>query len=424
MYKGPMKKCRPPRRKATLALLNAVLIPLLAVPGTASPFQSSSKERALALVQEAIRHIGGETALRSLKSVQFDAIGHTHLIEQSERPEGPWIADYQEKSELVDLENNRFVRTVRHRNFQSPQWSRDLETVVGNGVAAARFGERTAPGSAMEVAEAEERLALSPERVLLTALAASDLHTEGDVALQSVSQHVVVFSWGNGKVRLFLNSASALPTAVEVVRAYPTSVFFHLWGDVSTRTYWTLWTLEAGGVRYPRQWNLERNGVEQQEWTLTSIELNAPVEASRFAIPEETQKAYREGVVQVDDWPLGRPDQPASEIAPGVIQIPGRWNVALIRQTDGVVVVEGPISSGSRPESWRKRSAASRESPSRRSSPPPTPGRISGACASMPRCTCPFMPSISTSPSWSASLRLPTVPIRIGWNACRPKSGA
>jgi hypothetical protein len=44
--------------------------------------------------------------------------------------------------------------------------------------------------------------------------------------------------------------------------------------------------------------------------------------------------------------PLGRPGRPAVELAPGIVQIPGWWNVALVRQSDGVVVLEAPISSG------------------------------------------------------------------------------
>ena len=41
---------------------------------------------------------------------------------------------------------------------------------------------------------------------------------------------------------------------------------------------------------------------------------------------------------------LGVPGQPATEIEPGVVHIPGAWNVNLIRQNDGIVVLEGPLS--------------------------------------------------------------------------------
>ncbi|MEO8999280.1 MAG: hypothetical protein ABI227_12125 [Rhodanobacter sp.] len=48
----------------------------------------------------------------------------------------------------------------------------------------------------------------------------------------------------------------------------------------------------------------------------------------------------------VDEIPLGNPGQPAVALEPGIIHIPGAWNVNLIRQDDGIVVLEGPISSG------------------------------------------------------------------------------
>ena len=38
--------------------------------------------------------------------------------------------------------------------------------------------------------------------------------------------------------------------------------------------------------------------------------------------------------------------RPAAELAPGIIQIPGNFNVTLVKQTDGIVIIEAPISSG------------------------------------------------------------------------------
>src|SRR5262249_12346184 len=46
------------------------------------------------------------------------------------------------------------------------------------------------------------------------------------------------------------------------------------------------------------------------------------------------------------DPQLGDPARPASELAPGVVYVPGSWGVALVRQDDGVVVIEAPISAG------------------------------------------------------------------------------
>jgi hypothetical protein len=138
-----------------------------------------------------------------------------------------------------------------------------------------------------------------------------------------------------------------MPTAIEFVRPYPNSYFLGVWGDVTTRIYLSLWMLEPGGLRYPHQWNVERNGTPYQEFTVTSLSQNPPSAADSFSVPATVIKAYEAiGRRAIDDIPLGRPNTPPVEIAPGVIQILGNWNVTLVRQPDGVIIIEAPISSG------------------------------------------------------------------------------
>jgi hypothetical protein len=67
-----------------------------------------------------------------------------------------------------------------------------------------------------------------------------------------------------------------------------------------------------------------------------------------LAIPDEvrTQAPARARSGDLESLPLGSPNRPALEIVPGVVFIPGSWNVTLVKQSDGVVVIEAPISSG------------------------------------------------------------------------------
>jgi hypothetical protein len=53
------------------------------------------------------------------------------------------------------------------------------------------------------------------ERLLLTALDASDVHTEPDIVLQSVPQNVVAFTLDGAPVQVFLNAYTHLPTAMD-----------------------------------------------------------------------------------------------------------------------------------------------------------------------------------------------------------------
>jgi hypothetical protein len=310
-------------------------------------FDKSADDRATALVRSAIEKMGGEGNLRSLQGVQIEKIGHTYSVEQSERPEGPWLVNYDQVIELRDYANQRLRRATQTRSFQAPQWRPAIVLKVADGAAALQFGERSGPAQAIDLAEAEESLALSAERVLLTALEAKDLRAEADTSLQGSTQHVVAFGWRDGLARIYLNGQTGMPTAIEVERAYPGSFFWGPWGDVKSRVYLSLWTLEAGGLRYPRQWDSERNGTPYQSFTVTSLTINPQFEANSFSIPTEVKKAFESSAQRtIEDTPLGHSNNPAVEIAPGVVQIPGAWNVTLVRQSDGVVVIEAPISSG------------------------------------------------------------------------------
>ncbi|HVQ36539.1 MAG TPA: hypothetical protein VMS31_03350, partial [Pyrinomonadaceae bacterium] len=172
------------------------------------------------LVQAAASALGGEKRLRALKSIKLETIGHVHALEQSERPEGPWINVYEQVSELRDLSVTRERRTTDRRQSQSPKWN-GLTIVVSNSVAFAERGDRKFPASPQQVREAEERNALSPERILLTALDATDLRTEPDIVFLGVPHHVVCFGWGGGTVKLLLNSYNSLLDGVETSRPYP-----------------------------------------------------------------------------------------------------------------------------------------------------------------------------------------------------------
>lgn len=272
-------------------------------------------------------------------------MGHTYFVEQSERPEGPWIVDYQQISELRDYSGKRLRRTTAERNIQAADWTKTPTLIVSNGVAAMQ-SDRVFAGSNTQVKEAEESLALSPERVLLTALEAKDLYPEGDTFLQGTAQHVVAFKWLDATVRLYLSAFTSMPTAIEVVRAYPGSTFWTIWGEVKTRTYLSLWELEAGGIRLPRQLNVERNGTPYQELTITSLRLNPSVTDDQFLIPADVAKAYESKARKViSDLPLGFPNSPPVELAQGIVQIPGNFNETLVRQSDGIVIIEAPLSS-------------------------------------------------------------------------------
>jgi hypothetical protein len=97
---------------------------------------------ARSLVKDSLRAMGGEAALRSIATVSFKGIGHRYMLEQSERPEGPWLLDYFQISESRDLPNARLRQVIESRGcnstecWKSAQWSAPSTLIVADHVAA------------------------------------------------------------------------------------------------------------------------------------------------------------------------------------------------------------------------------------------------------------------------------------------------
>jgi hypothetical protein len=285
--------------------------------------------------------MGGEQKIRDLKSIHFTAVGHRNLLEQSERPEGPYIVDYEQVDEWRDLVHGGWKQETKTRNVLEES----VHTIiVSEGAAMLKAGAREVPASGEELQNAEDALTYSPERVLLKALASPDLKRAPDLVLQDVSHHLIEFTLNGFPVRIFLNGETNLPTAVEWVKAYPYGIFWSIWGDVTTRVYYSLWWLQEG-IHYPLQVDVFRNGMPDRSSVITRLEINLEVPANSIAISPGSRDVFAARPrLTVDDRPFG--SRPAQEPASGIVIIPGPWNSTIVRQQDGIIVLEAPMSSG------------------------------------------------------------------------------
>jgi hypothetical protein len=294
--------------------------------------------------------LAGEEKLRSLAAVEISGVSVWHQREQSERPEGPWFPTFTDFTDVRNIRADVVKRTARIRGFSTPEpidnqdWTESSTTLVAAGVGLRlQNGVATPAETPWDLGTLP--LALGPEHVVIAARNAADLRAEGDAVLDGYSHHVVAFTWGGARVRLFLNPPSFLPKAIEITHARPYDVFWAPWGDVTQRVTFGLWTLEPESVLYPRLWDFSTGGQPDGTVQITRVRLNPTLVASDFEIPADARQQLIAGRRLVADLPFGTPQRPAHEIAPGIVAVPGSWNVVEIKQDDGVVIVEGPLSS-------------------------------------------------------------------------------
>ena len=96
------------------------------------------------------------------------------------------------------------------------------------------------------------------------------------------------------------------------------------------------------------QRNVEGNGLPDQMLVIRKLQIDQALNEKDLTIPDDVRSQFPADAKPVDleQRPLGDPGQPPKELAPGILLIPGTWNITLIRQDDGIVVLEAPISSG------------------------------------------------------------------------------
>lgn len=287
--------------------------------------------------------------------MQWDASGYRNELEQSERPEGPYVVQMNDTTEVHDLAGQRYLNRQKASLYPVAQFTNTVVVadhigmrLVASEGSAAPPQQAPQPGTPQQVQVAQERMALSPERLLLTALDAPDLQTLPDTPLQSIPQHVISFSLDGAPVKVYLNPYTHLPTAVDYSGPLARTNFWNYLGDATMRTYFSFWWLAKGGIHFPLQWNVEENGLPDSMFVIRVLKIDEPLNESELFIPDTVRKRFdaTSKAADLEARPLGIPGQPAQELKPGVVFIPGAWNATFMRQDDGIVILEAPISSG------------------------------------------------------------------------------
>ena len=297
------------------------------------------RETAKQCVDLALQAMGGRERLQQIKSVRLHFIGHTLLMEQSFR-QAPFITSYERGQTTLDLLNQRALASSTITWPEADPNQAEIETtqVVGPEGGVTRSKDRDSPCGLSTIDEARQALVLGPARLLLTASEAPDLRFAAPETLRSTPHSVLAFTWQKTSVRVILNPFNHLPDAVETTRVFHD--FWYFWGDVQQRIYFDNWKLTAGLV-FPTNFVEERNGNVWRSRQALNVEFNVPFDDKTFAMDAKVakQSAASHG------WNRQFHADKSTALAPGVDLFEGAWNSTIVKQSDGIVILEAPISS-------------------------------------------------------------------------------
>jgi hypothetical protein len=117
-----------------------------------------------------------------------------------------------------------------------------------------------------------------------------------------------------------------------------------MWGDIRFMTTWSAWSLEPSGIWYPRQRTVTFNGAAFREYVVTALAVDVAVSADSIAVPDSVRAAFATRVGS-ESAALASAKLTPVEIGDGVVLYQGGYQAAAVRQSDGIVIIEGPESN-------------------------------------------------------------------------------
>src|SRR5580692_732133 len=142
----------------------AVLAIVLPIPA------QSAQTRAQMVLSAAFEAMGGRVRLLGIHSVSDTAVGTRAMVEQSERPTGPYFVDHFRATESLDLERERVRTQSQDWGYAGPQWwltqtkPSDGTLLVDGGISGIQSGTTWQYAGGYPVQFAQERVAFGPER--------------------------------------------------------------------------------------------------------------------------------------------------------------------------------------------------------------------------------------------------------------------
>ena len=286
------------------------------------------------LVRRAVAAIGGEQAVRGITSTTVEFNSATFGLGQEETPMSPARGPIGWGRILYDWRNTRRVLTQETRPITGAP-TRQRQVVAGD-IGMNDVNGTLNPMAAGGVAGVLQGMRLQPERILLRALddPGSVIRVPARI-WRGQTMDGVRFGQGADTISLYFDRESGLLTVSETVTDDA------ILGDRRTVTMYTRWQ-EAGGVKLPRQFDVEANGRPLSQNIVTSLTVNAPLPDSLFAIPDSiARRAQRASTAAPAPVSVA-----LSALAPGVWRAEGGTHHSLVvDQGNQLVVVEAPQSA-------------------------------------------------------------------------------
>ena len=303
-----------------------------AAPARRPTTQSSASPREV--LARAVAAMGGEQALRGVRTVTTQAYATNFALGQEETPLSPARPTVTTSTILADYAGARRLTTAETRNVAG-QTQRLRRVMVGDIGMTENTQGALAPDGPGAVRNEQASLRRTVPALILAALDKQEAVTRlPPKAWRGETMDGVRYRSGPDSLDMYFDRRNGLLTVAEVTSDDP------ILGDRRAVTWLTRWQ-PAAGVLFPRQVDTEVNGRLQSNTVITSVTVNADAPDSLFAIPDSIKSRAQPG-----STPVPAPTVTMVELGNGVWRAEGQTHHSLVvDQGTSLIVIEAPLSS-------------------------------------------------------------------------------
>ena len=305
-----------------------------------------------------IEALGGQENLDALTGLRIAGTGSRLIPHEGLRPADPSIETNNfEREVLLDFAGDAVrVDTNRDIEFLFPGSQEYTDVVRGNLGASSQpfFGAPLgALGSDKAASIRHQELLLAPQ-FLIREYDPEDFTQEDDVQLEGETHHQLVATGGPAPLTLFVNAETG-----ELSKLETQELDFYL-RDVKLEVTYSDWEPTAsGGISFPRELHVARDGFDLFTEEVTEVEANPAFAAETFEFPGGVTPAFDQELwdrgVLSHQWyylldSIGLPFNGVdvsinpTSIADGVTHLVGASHHSfLVEQADGLVLVDAPL---------------------------------------------------------------------------------
>lgn len=324
----------------------ALLFKLLLVASPAVlPAQAPTS--ATALLDRTIARMGGDSALRSIRSLRLDMMTQWARTTFANRPFAD-LPSYERNVELRDYATGSWRNT---RQFLGGGPATGIVDVVRDTIAVRLMpaAPNAAPTwGALNLAYVDERrelFAFAPERLVLQLRHDPALRALPDTLIDGEAHARLQATVDGWPATIFLRKGDALPTMIRFHADEVADFGLAPWGRHEVEFWYSGWQRVAPGVLLPRQRDVRRLGVPYKRMTVLAMAVNAPAPADSFAVSDSLARVYlateHRPMWQVDLGSMGKvvrerfATTPPMLGTPGAVQIGGQWVLMETAQHEG-----------------------------------------------------------------------------------------